>query len=135
MEWIAAVTEQAAGHSLEAGALFIGKDLLICLQGGERPHIGCTVQAVPHPSIDGSDGVHASSSVLNLPGHRDEVPCRKLAERLCRAFGTVVVCMGGIHIDGITAEQIAEILEAADRLGDRLERRIREYCSQAGIKN
>lgn len=60
----------------------VGEDYQILLQGGERPHIGCTVLAVPRPSLTGSGACSSTASVLNLPGHKDEALCRLLAERL-----------------------------------------------------
>lgn len=59
----------------------VGEDYQILLQGGERPHIGCTVLAVPRPSLTGSGACSSTASVLNLPGHKDEALCRLLAER------------------------------------------------------
>ena len=50
--------------------------------------------------------------VLNVTGHKDEEVCRYLAEKVSAGKKTTVVCTGGIHMDGITKEQIAEIVEA-----------------------
>ena len=74
----------------------LGDDYHILVNGGERPHIGCTVLALPRPSLDGSGKMSSTASVLNVTGHKK----------------TTVVCTGGIHMDGITKEQIAEIVEA-----------------------
>ena len=41
-----------------------------------------------------------------------EEVCRYLAEKVSAGKKTTVVCTGGIHMDGITKEQIAEIVEA-----------------------
>lgn len=37
----------AAGCTMEVTVMKIGEDFQICLSGGEKPHIGCVVQAVP----------------------------------------------------------------------------------------
>ncbi|MBQ1399786.1 MAG: hypothetical protein IIY83_04635, partial [Lachnospiraceae bacterium] len=58
----------------------------------------------------------ATSSVINVTGHKDEAVCRYLAEEVCRATGRTVVCTGGFHVDGITPEQIAEVTEAVKAL-------------------
>ena len=54
----------------------------------------------------------AKTSELNVTGHKDEEVCRYLAEKVSAGKKTTVVCTGGIHMDGITKEQIAEIVEA-----------------------
>lgn len=54
----------------------------------------------------------STASVLNVTGHKDEEVCRYLAEKVSAGKKTTVVCTGGIHMDGITKEQIAEIVEA-----------------------
>ena len=71
----------------------LGDDYHILVSGGECPHIGCTVLAIPRPSLDGSGKMSSTASVLNVTGHKDEEVCR-------------------IHMDGITKEQIVEIVEA-----------------------
>lgn len=89
----------------------MGDDFLITLSGGERPHIGGCVMAVPRPSLTG-EGTSCTSSVLNVCGHKDEGLLRLLAEKKCKAAGSAVVCTGGFHHDRITEEQIGEVQEA-----------------------
>ena len=89
----------------------LGSDYHILVSGGERPHIGCTVLALPRPSLDGSGRISSTASVLNVMGHKDEEVCRYLAETVSAGKNAIVVCTGGIHMDGITKEQIAEIVE------------------------
>ena len=90
----------------------IGEDIHILFSGGDRPHIGCTVMALPRPSLSGDGSTSVTSSVLNLTGHKDETVCRLLAEEFCRRTGRTVVCTGGFHVDGICPEQIEELLLA-----------------------
>lgn len=90
----------------------LGSDYHILVSGGECPHIGCTVLAIPRPSLDGNGKMSSTASVLNVTGHKDEDVCRYLAEKVAAGKNAVVVCTGGIHMDGITKEQIAEIVEA-----------------------
>ncbi len=92
--------------------IFMGDDILISVRGGDKPHIGTTVLAVPRPSLTGDGTVSTTSSVLNVTGHKDEDICRILAEKASKKYGVTVVCVGGFHIDGISAEQIKEVLEA-----------------------
>ena len=97
----------------------IGDDILITVSGGEKPHIGCCVLAVPRPSLTGDGTVSATSSILNVTGHKDEFICRKLAEKAAAEYGCTVVCTGGFHMDHITPEQIKEVLEALENSKER----------------
>lgn len=99
---------------------FLGEDILAFVQGGDKPHIGCTVQSVPRPSLTGNGTISVTSSILNLTGHKDEALCRRLAEKLCRETGRVVVCTGGFHIDNMKPEQIDEVVKALDGLADEI---------------
>lgn len=119
MEWDVSIRKELPGAELEICAVYIGADILICLQGGAA-HVGCTVQAVPRPSLTGDGTVSATSSVMNLIGHKDEELCRRLAEYVCRQLNTVVVCTGGFHIDNITLEQIQAAADAAEEAGEEL---------------
>lgn len=98
----------------------VGEDYAILLYGGEKPHIGCTVLAVPRPSLDGSGKISSTASVLNVTGHKDEVLCRYLAEKTAAEKHAVTVCAGGVHTDALTEEQISEIVEAVKELGGRI---------------
>lgn len=98
----------------------LGADCLVTVQGGERPHIGCTVLAVPRASLKGDGEVSCTSSVLNVTGHKDEQICRYLAEEVCRKSRVTVVCTGGFHFDDISEEQISEVLLALPEIVEKL---------------
>ena len=122
MEWIIKECVETAGCELEVSAAFIGEDVLICLKGGERPHLGCVVQTEPRVSLTGDGSVSATSSVLNFPGHKDEVICRWMAEKVSKELGKRVVCTGGFHKGWYFGERDpggAGKCCASDRDGDR----------------
>lgn len=116
MEWITVKRSELSFSWLEIFAGKAGEDILLCVQGGEKPHLGSVVQAVPRLSLSGNGTVSCTSSVLNLTGHKDEALCRGLAENVCCRFGKVTVCTGGFHVDGITEEQLLEVQEALKKL-------------------
>ncbi len=120
MEWIIEEVQQVAGSALQVSAAKIGEDILLCVSGGTKPHIGCVVQAVPRMSLSGDGTRSATASVLNLTGHKDEFLCRKLAEIVCSRLGVTVVCTGGFHLDGMTAGQIRELLAVTEDVGEKL---------------
>lgn len=93
----------------------LGKDLLAILCGGVE-HVGCVVLALPRPSLADPRLTSCTSSVINRTGHKDEVLCRMVAERLCVRFETAVVCTGGIHINGITTQQLHSLQELVESM-------------------
>jgi len=93
----------------------IGKDLSVAVSGGERPHIGCIILAVPRPSLRDDGKISCTSSVLNVTGHKDEVVCREIAETLCRKYHCTVAAAGGFHVDNMTVEQIREVQEQVSK--------------------
>ena len=50
-----------AGITIEICEKAIGEDLVLTLSGGEKPHIGCVVQAVPRPSLSGDRMMYFTS--------------------------------------------------------------------------
>ena len=104
------------GTELAAELTRVGEDYHLLLTGGTKPHIGCTVLAVPRPSLSGNGKRSSTSSVINLPGHKDEQICRYLAEQLAAQKNAVVVCTGGFHMDNLNRKQIGQIVEAAEKM-------------------
>lgn len=98
----------------------IGDDYNIILQGGEKPHIGCTVLAIPRLSLIGDGSISTTSSVLNVTGHKDEEICRYVAEKICIKKNAIVVCSGGFHMDNIPQDGIKEVIKATKELCEKL---------------
>ena len=98
----------------------IGRDYEVSLRGGQKPHIGCTVLAIPRLSLSGDGSISATSSVLNVTGHKDETLCRYLAEKIASAKNAVVVCTGGFHMDHISKAQIDEVTDAVKAAAESL---------------
>lgn len=130
MKWIIEKERRVADSYMRICASQIGDDILICLEGGTRPHIGCVVQAVPRPSLTGDGSGSATASVLNLTGHKDEYICRKLAEKICSRLGVVTVCTGGFHLDGIATEQIKEVMEVAEQMAKEILWELESICQK-----
>lgn len=120
MEWDLIKHKELTYSSVTVSAARLGGDILLAVRGGEKPHIGCTVQAVPRESLTGDGSISVTSSVMNLLGHKDEALCRSLAEQVCKKTAAVVVCTGGFHMDGIKKEQIKEVTEAVDQIGNMI---------------
>ncbi len=120
MEWMTEKKRNVAGTWLSISGTRIGGDILLCVQGGEQPHIGCVVQTVPRASLADPGKVSCTSSVLNLTGHKDEALCRMVAEQVSIENKATVVCTGGVHIDHISEAEIKELLQAAREMAAEL---------------
>lgn len=114
------IKKELSYTSLTIRITHIGEDFHILLSGGDKPHVGCTVLAVPRPSLKKDGKISTTSSVLNVTGHKDEALCRLLAERVASKTNAVAVCTGGFHTDAITDIQIAEAIEAVKTIDLKL---------------
>lgn len=94
----------------------IGENILILIRGGEIPHIGSCVMSIPRKSLQNNEKISCTSSVLNVIGHKDEKICRIVAEKFCKKFQTVVVCVGGFHCENLTEKQIFEVIDACEEI-------------------
>ena len=111
------VVSLSAGRiTVEATVVRAGGDLCIVLTGGDRPHIGTVTLSVPRPSLADSTRTSATTSVLNLTGHKDGEAAQYLSQRLAAALGATVVVTGGIHVDDIRPGEIKTVLHLVDRL-------------------
>lgn len=89
--------------------------------GGEKPHIGSVVLAVPRPSLQkGSSKRSTTSSVINVTGHKDEIIARKAAEAIAVKLNCTVSVTAGVHIQDAQAEDLQQLLENACLLVDLL---------------
>lgn len=103
----------------------IGEDYLLTLTGGEE-HVG----AVAVGLFD-EKSQRASSSVITMPGHREEYLALDGAKQVSRATRKTSVFVVGIHQDNISLEEIKDIVLAAGEMvenfiafyenGDKLE--------------
>lgn len=124
MEWTFTIKQKVAGYELTASAGVVGKDILLLLQGGDMPHLGCVVQAIPRESLSGDGSMSATSSVLNLIGHKDEYLCRKLAEIVAARKKTVVICTGGFHVQDIRQAIIGQLVDAVEKIAAEIVERL-----------
>lgn len=95
-------------HALGTVAVSIehlGACVVVCVSGGDEPHIGSVVLAEARASLTG-EGTSATSSVLNRLGHKDEFVARTVAETLAAQLNTTVCCICGIHKDNASPEDI-----------------------------
>ncbi len=98
---------------LQAVVIPMGKDLLLSITGGTRPHLGGI------SLVDGSPG-QFSEQVLVLPGHREDEPALAVGRQVAQATGKVVAVAVGIHWDNLTRREIEEIRRNWQRLAEMI---------------
>ena len=87
-------------------ALFCGKDVSICIFGGDVPHIGAVAVAVPRRSLIGDASHSASASVICITGHKEDELARNTALRLSSKLLCNVTVSAGVHIDNASMDDI-----------------------------
>jgi|APFre7841882630_1041343.scaffolds.fasta_scaffold10272_3 hypothetical protein len=101
---------------LEASVRALGPDLLVAVWGGTHPHIGAVALALPRPSLRDKIKTSATSSVLTLLGHKEDVTAKTVSEALAAALKKNVVVTAGIHWDNLKPEEIQSIVQLTERL-------------------
>lgn len=117
------ITRAAVGrgrYRVEAEARRIGRDVVIIIWGGTKPHIGSIAVALPRPSLADPQKMSATSSVFNLVGHKDDLVARMFAEKIAAALRHNTVATAGIHIDNIEKEGIRKFLVNCEQLSVKL---------------
>lgn len=96
-----------------------GEDLSVQVYGGEA-HVGCVILAQPRPSLDDPLKPSATSSLISLLGHKDDVVLRGLAETLSKETGRTIALTGGLHWDSLTKEELETVQKLVNQLGREL---------------
>jgi len=79
------------------------------LTGGEKPHVGGVVLAIPRPSLSG-EGWSADVYITPVPGHKDVDVARTVAEMLARELRLPVSITAGIHSDHLCLEDLSQLI-------------------------
>ena len=105
------VTTQSGSFDIEADIRWVGSDLLVCIYGGEKPHIGAVAAAHPRPSLKDPAVMSATSSVICYTAHKEDELARHAAEKLAAALNTRVVVTAGIHWDNLSEAGIRQVVK------------------------
>jgi gallate decarboxylase subunit D len=106
----------SVSFKLEALLKPLGPDLLVAVWGGTHPHVGAVALAVPRPSLKDKKKTSATSSVLTLLGHKEDLTSKMISETLAAALKRNVVVTVGIHWDNLKEEEIQRIVKLTERL-------------------
>lgn len=104
--------------TLFAECILLNRDLLVNVTGGEIPHVGGIVTF--DYQLGQENIIHFSSH--DGRKHQDILLAERLAKILeDNAFGNLVV-NAGVHIDGITKQQIDDSFVMVDKLGRQIQK-------------
>jgi hypothetical protein len=102
-------------HRIWGTALAVPAAVSLQLLGGDVPHIGAVGVSLPRPGRPGKRPGGPATSVIALPGHREDELARPIAAELARALGRTAVVVAGIHLEAATARDVAALVRNARR--------------------
>jgi len=91
----------------------MGEDLVVYVFN-EQAHLGAIAVADYSPA----EG-RVSTSVITRLGHKDDVIASSAARKLCKHLKSPVCVIAGIHLDGITVDEISRIMQNCDKLVEK----------------
>jgi hypothetical protein len=107
---------ETGAFDLTASVRLIGRDLLVAIWGGEKPHIGAVAVALPRPSLKDPEATSATASVICYGGHKEDELVKAAAEIIAAILNTRVVVTAGIHWDHLDPDGIDTILKNSKAL-------------------
>jgi hypothetical protein len=107
-------------YDLSAAVRRIGRDLLVAIWGGDKPHIGAVAMAQPRPSLKDPEVTSSTASVFAYVGHKEDELAKAAAEILSAALKTNVVVAAGIHWDNLPPEGIRRVIRNSEILVDMI---------------
>lgn len=110
------LSKQRSGIEVNMTVLHVGRDLMVAIYGGDQAHIGATALAQPRASLEDPDKVSASTSVICVLGHKEELLAHHVAQSLASTLNCVVSVSCGIHIDNAGKEHIRVIQSLVEEL-------------------
>lgn len=115
-------------YTVEAAVTICGKDINVCMGGGDTFHIGASALAVPRPSLADPTKNSASASVICVTSHKEDEIARSAALHLATLFKVRVNVTCGLHIDNATKEDIDILFENYRLVLKDVEKKIAELC-------
>ncbi|HCJ57872.1 hypothetical protein SDC9_94825 [bioreactor metagenome] len=98
----------------------VGEDMCVIITGGDKPHIGCVTLSTPRQSLADKNIISATTSVLNLIGHKDDEVARYVSHKLSSALNKNVAASCGIHIDNAEKREIELIMKITEELTEMI---------------
>jgi hypothetical protein len=110
----------------------VGQDILVSIWGGTQPHIGAVGMAIPRPSLKDEKKWSATSSNFTFVGHKEDTLVKNISEKLAAQLKRNVVVTAGVHWDGMTSKEIKTIRNLAQKISDRILKKILSTPASGG---
>ncbi len=107
---------QEGSFDLTASVTKVGKDAVVIIFGGDRPHVGAVALADPRQSLRDPETTSATASVLCLTGHKEDAIVKSASERLAAAVDRPVVVTAGMHWDGLRDSDLGQVMKNVEIL-------------------
>ncbi len=105
------VSESNNGFAIQGTIIALdNSDVIVVITGG-RDHIGAVGLAVPRPSLLDANNRSATSSILTMPGHKEDVLVKDVSERVAAATGRNIVVIAGVHYDDLAVDDLKVLRE------------------------
>lgn len=105
-------------NKLRACIVPMGKHYVVTVTGGEA-HIGAAALGEPYPEKEGKQ-VNASVSILTRITHKEDIIAGDMASFLAKELNVPVLVCCGIHLDGITKNEIDNIIKTTKTLQEQI---------------
>lgn len=106
--------------SVDMNLIPLDDDLCVIISSQTYRHIGCVTLSVPRPSLKDKNKISATTSILNMIGHKDDEVAKYISNELAAKLNKNVTVVCGIHFENISPNQIktvqsiiAELLDSA----------------------
>jgi len=85
-----------------------GNGLIVCILGGEIPHVGAVAVGIPRAGLKHTEGRSATSSVFTLVGHMDDEIAKPASWKIAQELNQAAVVVAGIHLESEPAFHSSE---------------------------
>ncbi|HDJ28094.1 MAG TPA: hypothetical protein ENF28_02445 [Proteobacteria bacterium] len=104
-------SDKNSNYSLVATIIGLDNDDVVVVVTGGYDHIGAIGLAIPRPSLEDQNCTSATSSILTMLGHKEDVVARYVSEKVAAATNRNVVVIAGIHYDNLAQEDLETLHE------------------------
>ena len=110
------VRNEHAEFDLTAEITRLGRDLQVCVFGGQQPHVGAVAVAQPRPSAKHLDKTSATASVVAILGHKEDQLARQAALEIAASTNATTVVTAGFHWEGLDDRGVEQVRRCFDEL-------------------
>ena len=107
-------------YSLQGTIISLDNDDVIVVVSGGKDHIGAIALSVPRPSLKDQKRMSATSSILTMPGHKDDEPAKYMSEKIAAATERNIAVIAGVHYDNLDLAALEILRELWISLSEKI---------------